>query len=298
MARTYARVKTSIWADDEFRCLPPMAQHLYFVLLTSNGLSYCGVTDWRPVRIAASAASWPASSVQMAGDVLAERLYVAIDEETEEVLLRSFIRNDGFMEQPTVAAAMVRSYGSIASKSLRGIVVHELLRLKSESPEMKGWKYADELLTNPSVDPVDHLGDHPGYHPFDDPPDDPRGQRSTTPVATPLLPTPSPTPTPRSSSPSGSRKRHVPDDWHPNDKHAAMATELELDLVAEVEKFRDYDKSKGPVWKDFDAAFNNWLRNNAKWGNSPKNPYGKQAKTDGLFDRAMDRAQQRLEIVQ
>src|ERR1051325_11775625 len=101
MPRSYARVKTDIWADDDFRTLPLEAQHLYFVLLTSNALNYCGVTDWRPVRIAASSLGWTAQEVVTAGCILAERFYVVIDEDTEEVLVRSFIRNDGFMAQLT-----------------------------------------------------------------------------------------------------------------------------------------------------------------------------------------------------
>jgi hypothetical protein len=279
MARTYARVKTAIWADDEFRLLSMPAQHLYFVLLTSNGLNYCGVTDWRPKRIAAGAGGWNVDEVRDAAVELADRLYVAVDEDTEEILLRSFIRNDGFMEQTTVAAAMVRAYGSVASKGLRGIVVHELLRLKSESPEMKGWKYADPLLENVAVDPSDYLVDHPvyhpSYHPVNHPSGGPVGEKLTTPVISPLLPIPTPTPTPDSLSPSetrASRKRHIPDDWAPTASHAAKARQLELNLEEQVEAFRDYDRSKGPVWKDFDAAFNNWLRNAAKWGNDTRSP--------------------------
>src|SRR5687767_10235844 len=101
MARTYARVKTDIWADDDFRALPVEAQHLYFVLLTSNSLNYFGVTDCRPVRIAAASGTWSPKAVAAAGCVLAEHLYLVIDEATEEVLIRSFVRNDGFMAQAT-----------------------------------------------------------------------------------------------------------------------------------------------------------------------------------------------------
>lgn len=304
MARTYARVKTGIWADDDFRSLPLEAQHLYFVLLTSNSLNYCGVTDWRPVRIAAAALGWSAEEVTTAGCILAERHYVVIDESTEEVLIRSFIRNDGFMAQTTVAASMVRAYGQIASSRLRGVVVFELNRLYEKHPEFNGWAAGKDLLQNPAIDPFVAVTDdpacdpisHPLCHPSDDPISHPNADTALTLVVTPLLPTPSPTPSP--TPPTGeidpgrpARKRHIPADWMPHEKHAAKATRLELDLALEVENFRNYDLAKGPVWKDFDAAFTIWLNNAAKWGGSKRNPYGQQEKTDGLFDRAMQRTQ-------
>lgn len=289
MARTYARVKTAVWADDEFRGLPPDAQHLYFVLLTSAGLSYCGVTDWRPVRIAPNAHEWSALEVERAAWILHERLYIVVHGDTEEVLIRSFVRNDGFMDQPNVAAAMVRDYARISSPILRGVVVHELLRLHKEQPQLKGWVRAESLLGNPSVNPS---GNPTGWGPPNPTVGVPVGVNGTPRETHAPLHTPSPTPSPSSPSdtPRSARKRHIPDDWQPNDKHRDLATQLELDLTTEVERFRDYDKAKGPIWKDFDAAFNNWLRNNARWGKSPRNPYSRQQETDELFNAAMDRA--------
>lgn len=296
MPRTFAHFKTEIWNDDDFRMLPSAAQHLYVVLWTSAGLSYCGVTDWRPPRLARTASDLTAGQVVEAGLILHRRLYVVVDEDTEEVLVRSFIRNDGLMEQPNVAAAMVRDYGTIASSAIRGVVVHELQRLFEEKPELKGWRDAKTgkergslLLGNPSVNPSVNPSGWGSVNPSEI---EAEGPNRPLPVTHASLPSPSPTPAPRSNSPSGRRKpvKPIPDDWQPNEKHAALAAQLELDLATEVDKFRDYDKSKGPIWKEHDPAFNNWLRNNAKWGNSPKNPYSKQAETDGLFDRAMNRS--------
>jgi hypothetical protein len=294
MARTSSYFKTSIWGD-EFRALPVAAQHLYIAIWTSAGLSYAGVADWRPARIAKVAADLTPELVIEAGLILHRGLYIVVDEETEEVLIRTFIRNDGLMEQPNVAAAMVSDYAKVASPAIRGVIVHELKRLFEAAPELKGWRdaktgkeRASSLLGNPSVNPSLNPT---GWGSGNPSPNPPSLDEETLPVThAPLLTPNSSLPTPAPSSPSGSRKRHIPDDWAPNEKHAAMAAKLELDLITEVAKFRDYDKSKGPVWKDFDAAFNNWLRNNAKWGNSSRNPYSKQAETDGLFDRAMNRA--------
>ena len=99
----------------QFRALPSAAQHLYISIWTSAGLSYAGVADWRPARLAKVAADLSPAKVIEAGLILHHGLYIVVDEETEEVLIRTFIRNDGLMDQPNVAAAMVRDYGKVAS---------------------------------------------------------------------------------------------------------------------------------------------------------------------------------------
>lgn len=206
MARTYARVKTAIWADDDFRTLPVDAQHLYFVLMTSSKLSFCGVTDWRPPRIAASAGDWTPAQVITAGEILHRSLYIVVDEVTEEVLLRSFIKHDGLMDQPNVAAAMVADYGHVASSAIRGVIVHELQRLFEEHPELKGWRdqktgkeRASSLLGNPSVDPSLNPSGWGSGNPSEEVDE---GVTGTLPLTHAPLLTPSPTPSPNSISSS------------------------------------------------------------------------------------------------
>ena len=83
------------------------------------------------------------------------------------------------------------------------------------------------------------------------------------------------------------RGHQLPDDWAPNEQHTKKARELELDLDAEVEHFRDHAVANGVTRKDWDAAFRMWMRNSAKWGNSSRNPN----RSTGLnWDAAMDRA--------
>lgn len=137
---------------------------LYFMLKTAPKLSYCGVTDWRPARLAANTSDWDVERVLWAGRELHRGLFIVVDSFTEEVLIRTFVKHDGFMESPNIASAMVREYASIASKLLRGVLVHELNRLHDADPELKGWRKADVLLGNPSVNPSD-----PGIEGFPEP---------------------------------------------------------------------------------------------------------------------------------
>jgi hypothetical protein len=61
------------------------------------------------------------------------------------------------------------------------------------------------------------------------------------------------------AKPRPARARLCPPTWQPDLRHAALATELRIDLAAEVEKFRDYEF--GVPKSDWDATFRNWLRN-------------------------------------
>ena len=154
MAREYAMVKLSIWRDDDFRALSAGAKLLYFTLLTSRSLSHCGVADWRPARLA-KRTGLTVDDIDAAGAEMVSTLHLVIDEETEEVLIRSFIRNDGLMKQPKMASAMASGYEAAESPTIRGVVIHELKRLKEDYPDLNGWKSekASELLRNGSVDP-------------------------------------------------------------------------------------------------------------------------------------------------
>ena len=153
MAREYARVKVSIWADPDFRRLTTGAQGLYFQLISSPTMNLAGVADWRPKRLAALSADSTAATIQANADELAAHGYVVIDDDTEEILVRSFVRHDRLIATPNIAAKMVKDYAGVASERLRGVIVHELCRLRGDDPDMSGWSVAGKLLTHPAIDP-------------------------------------------------------------------------------------------------------------------------------------------------
>lgn len=64
------------------------------------------------------------------------------------------------------------------------------------------------------------------------------------------------------------RKRRTPppDDFAPNDSHRAIASELALDLGAELIAWLDKCRANAYAYLDHDAAFRNWLRNAPKYG--------------------------------
>lgn len=145
MARSYARIWLDINADDEFEELPFDAQGFYCrVILTLDDLSACGVADWRPRKLTTKAPDLPYARILEAANALEVGRYCLFDLDTEEVLARSFIRRDELLRNPKHAAAVVKAYNGIASKTLRAAVVTELRRVREEHPEYSSWTAKDK----------------------------------------------------------------------------------------------------------------------------------------------------------
>ena len=211
MAREHGRIYTSIWSDEDFRRLTVGAQHMYLMLATSPTLSYCGVADWRPARLRPLARDWDKAAFRAAVVELVQRLYVVVDEDTEEVLVRSFIRNDGLMKQRHMGVSMAKAHSAVSSNALRGVIVHELIRLREDQPELKGWgsEAVLRILGQTPIDPSGYpLGDgmdkgevhppvHSESHPLAQPPFHTESHPSIHPTGQPpSTPSPSPTPSP------------------------------------------------------------------------------------------------------
>lgn len=212
MANDFARVVRSIWSDDDFRALSHGAQWLYFHLLTSPSLNYCGVTDWRPKRIAALTADLTEDTVEAYSVELEGNLFTVVDRDSEEALIRTFIRHDGLMASPNMAAAMSKAHAGTVSGALRGVVVHELKRLQKDEPDLRGWNRPESrtLLRREAVTPQEAFDKLPRYT-FGLGSGNPSVKGSGNPSENPSTkrsPTPAPAPTPSPNSPSSSGLRN------------------------------------------------------------------------------------------
>lgn len=61
------------------------------------------------------------------------------------------------------------------------------------------------------------------------------------------------------------RACQLPDDFKPNDHHQEIAQAENINLESEFIKFKDYCLATGKKYIDWDAGFNNWLRNAGKF---------------------------------
>lgn len=173
--RDFAQIKLSIWNDDSFLDLSSDAQLLYFVLISHPTMNRAGVGTWHAGRLSGLCASWSRPVVESAARELIDGRFIVIDEDTDEFLVRTFVRHDGLMKQRNLATTMAREFAAVGSRSIKGVVVWELRRLHEECPEFKGWE-SDEalaLLKKRAIDPSSDPSVDPSIHPKVDPSVDP-----------------------------------------------------------------------------------------------------------------------------
>lgn len=126
MARSHARITTSIWHDEDWRTLSPMGQWAYELILTQSGLSMCGVLSYTPKRWLRFAAGLTVRKIERAVNELRVKRFVIVDDETEELLVRTFARNDGVLKSRNLIIAMWRAAADVVSDQLREAFVEGL----------------------------------------------------------------------------------------------------------------------------------------------------------------------------
>lgn len=128
MARSHARILVTIWADPDWRGLPRDCQWFYELLLSQPHMTHCGVLQI-PRR------GWETCSddddnreaITRAMKTLGERQYIVVDEDTDEILVRSFMRHDGVIDGPpgTLKNALIAAR-AVASRRIRTALYVEL----------------------------------------------------------------------------------------------------------------------------------------------------------------------------
>lgn len=139
MARDHARIKTSRQRDVDWRGLSVNAQWTYDAVTTSEALSYVGVVDYRPGKIAALAKGQSAKRVEAAVKELEAGNFVVVDWLTEELLIRTYVRHDGVLARVNMGKAMGRSLAKVVSLSVREAILWELARCYKDEPKAQGW---------------------------------------------------------------------------------------------------------------------------------------------------------------
>lgn len=126
MARSYAPLLTSIWADRLFTALPADAQRVYLLAMSQPNVSYAGVVPFTEKRWASLAPDTTPGYIADAVNVLEDRGYVLLDDETEELWVRSFVKHNRIVEQPQLKKSLLRAVDDILSATIRTAVVASL----------------------------------------------------------------------------------------------------------------------------------------------------------------------------
>ena len=158
MARSYGRLFTSLWDDQDFRPLSLGAKLMYGFLISQDDLEHSGIIGWRPAR-------WARDLGEPVEDVIAylkeldQARYVIIDEEAVESLVRSLIRRDDIWRQPNVFKAAAASAKTSKSPPIKAALYPEIRRLDLVGTGRETHAIRDELLShlepfaNPSPNP-------------------------------------------------------------------------------------------------------------------------------------------------
>lgn len=202
MARGHGRILTSIWEDEDFINLEEQDQRFYLFLISQPNLNHAGLLDLTLRRWSRKSRGLTVSELEKRITVLDEARFIVVDDDTEELLIRSFVRNDGVWRMPKVMGAMVSGALEISSKRLQRALIAEMDRIPLEELNDQPAKLRNGT-EGPSIrqqvaDHIDTL-----RRAFGDPTPDPSRRGSATPSATPSG---TPSDTPAEGGPKGSTR--------------------------------------------------------------------------------------------
>ncbi len=330
--RTEARITVDMWADEDFRQLSSGAQRLYVFLLSQRSLRHCGVLPLTLRRWAASSPDLTQDDVEQDLKELEAARYVVCDWDTEEVLIRTLLRNDGLFKNARMLPAVIRAAALIESRALRAALHAEVRRLPATDvkPEHRDrcvglWKDLARVLVSTSTpkpmspvedeaaatDPVESPppevaadttnaqvgGDvDPPPEPGTDPGSD-GGSRACA-IARPPPPShlpPSPTSCAAQARPK--RRTPAPDSFEitPALREWGRKNAPAIsDPVAETELFLDWHRGRGSLQLDWVATWRTWMRKAQKSAASQSGSRRPRAGHAPLDPAAQDHANFRL----
>lgn len=125
----YGKLLSRIWSDPEFTAMGARSQQVYCLLISYPTRNVAGVLPLTLKRWTKSTADATIDNLTDALIDLAARNFIVVDWDTEEVLIRTYIRNDEVYRQPNLMKSARKYALQIESETLRWAVHDELMRL-------------------------------------------------------------------------------------------------------------------------------------------------------------------------
>lgn len=129
MAQDYVPLLRSIWSDEDFRALSMDAQHVYLMLLSHPDRNSAGVLSLTLRKWTRLASDLTPDRLDVALAELDAASFIVIDESTEELLVRSFIRRATVYKHIRMLVKALREVSEVESDRLRSALGQELVRL-------------------------------------------------------------------------------------------------------------------------------------------------------------------------
>lgn len=152
MARSQARIHTSVWRNPDFTALPRSTQGLYWMLLSQPDVSLAGVAPLVERRWRKLSTDKP-DDLDTDLDLLSEHGFVVVDEDCGEVWIRSFVRYDGVLASEKTRAGMWSAYKGIMSCRIRVAFLAGIGAENTLEARERDWvSEADLKVENPPSD--------------------------------------------------------------------------------------------------------------------------------------------------
>lgn len=155
MARSHAKIHCSIWdPGSDFIALTGGAQRIYQLLLSQKKLTLVGLLTYTPSRWARLAADTTLASVEGDIDELEASRFVVVDRDTDELLIRTLVKNDvangRLLDNVNLLRGMWNAWTAIESRLLRLVAVENIPASVWDSPKAQPPAEALDLRDQPS----------------------------------------------------------------------------------------------------------------------------------------------------
>ena len=119
MAGRFTPLHSSIWSDPDFVALSSNAQRVYLLAISQHDVSFAGVVPYTEKRWARMSNDATPGAIADGINELEDARFVLLDPDTEELMIRSYVKHGRIYEQKQLRKALVRGYESILSTRLR-----------------------------------------------------------------------------------------------------------------------------------------------------------------------------------
>ncbi|MFG1872181.1 hypothetical protein [Micromonospora arborensis] len=276
MSRRYANILTAIWRNDDFRALTGGGQRLFLLLCTQPDISAAGVLSLNIKRWSRCAKDTTPQSIVKDLQELEAGRFIVVDGDTEELLVRSFVRWDNGYGNPKRRPVIIRAAQEVESAAIRRSLTSEFNRLglpvegvddslsaslpdsaprPSLPPQQPVESFSQVNSLSGSASASDgvvvsqgpYVSPQPSNH-------NPQTQPSAETPAAPSAPAPA----------KSKRGTRLPEDWKPTQRlHGwAAGKHFSFDLDRENEKFCLHWWSatgKGATKLNWDMAWQKWM---------------------------------------
>lgn len=133
----YGKIFKRVWGDEDFKSLHESEQLLYVKLVSQSDVSMAGVLTLATTRWAMQTRGKTAADVERSLSILQAGGFVLVDLSTQEVLVRSYIRNDLGWRSLRTMQAIQGAVGRVLSPVLRGVISSELQRIDTSGISVK-----------------------------------------------------------------------------------------------------------------------------------------------------------------